>query len=125
MIFAREITDGLTSLVKKIDEATVKNSKARMGSFVVMCRNDPDKKLQSALKDLAKANDLKETPLVIDIPPGPPGYGIAKDAEITVLLYRRKEVVKNFAFRKGEFQAKDIDRILAELPSILEPAKKK
>jgi len=35
MIFAREVSDSLTSLVKKLDEATAKNSKSRMGSFVI------------------------------------------------------------------------------------------
>ena len=32
MIFARDVTGPLTSLVKKIDEATAKNSDANMGS---------------------------------------------------------------------------------------------
>ena len=35
MIFAREVSDSLTSLVKKIDEATGKNKSNKMGSFVV------------------------------------------------------------------------------------------
>jgi hypothetical protein len=40
MIFAREITGPLTSLVKKIDAATGEHSDARMGSFVVFLNDD-------------------------------------------------------------------------------------
>ena len=43
MIFAREVSDPLTSLVKKIDEATAKNSSCRMGSFVVFLSDDVQK----------------------------------------------------------------------------------
>ena len=40
MIFAREVSDNLTSLVKKVDAATAKNSACRMGSFVVFLNDD-------------------------------------------------------------------------------------
>src|SRR5690242_16488378 len=36
MIFARNVSKPLANLVKKIDAETVKNSKAKMGSFVVL-----------------------------------------------------------------------------------------
>ena len=49
MIFAREVSDSLTSLVKKLDAATAKNSDAKMGSFVVFCNDDED--LKDKLKD--------------------------------------------------------------------------
>src|SRR5436190_1890321 len=35
MIFAREVSPGLTKLIKKIDAETAANKKAAMGSFVV------------------------------------------------------------------------------------------
>ena len=35
MVFARDLNGPLTSLVKQIDQATVKNADCRMGSFVV------------------------------------------------------------------------------------------
>ena len=49
MIFAREISGNLTSLVKKIDEATVKNSDCSMGSFVVFLNDEEgfEKKLKA------------------------------------------------------------------------------
>jgi len=84
VVFAREVTDSLTSLVKKIDEATQKNSDARMGSFVVFCSDEEG--LKKKLEDLADKEKLKKTILTIDNPAGPEGYDIAKDADVTVLL---------------------------------------
>ena len=118
MIFAREITGPLTSLVKKIDAATVKNSKARMGSFVVFCNDD--EKLEGKLKELADKEKIKKTVLtIVDRPAGPSGYSLAKDADITVVLYVNKTVKANYAFKKGKLGDKDIDKIVGDLKKIL------
>ena len=118
MIFAREISDGLTSLVKKIDDATAKNSKARMGSFVVVCNDD--EKLEGKLKDLAKKEDLKKCVLtLVDRKAGPGGYTLHPDADVTVVLYNKRKTQAQFAYKKGELKDKDIEEILAALPKIL------
>src|SRR5438876_12362925 len=117
MIFAREISGPLTSLVKKIDAATVKNSPASMGSFVVFLSDDES--LEKTLKDLAKHEQLKETVLSIDNPSGPRGYNLAKDADVTVVLYTNKNVKANYAFRKGELKEADVNTIVADLSKIL------
>jgi len=121
MIFAREVSDPLTSLVKKIDAATAKNSAHKMGSFVVFMSDDEG--LEKKLKDLAETEKLQKTALTIDNPSGPSGYHIAKDADITVVLYRgaySKGAVKaNHAFKKGGMTDKDIDGIVEELAKIL------
>jgi hypothetical protein len=121
VIFAREVTDGLTSLVKKIDEATEKNRDCRMGSFVVFCSDEEG--LKKKLEDLAEKQKLKRTVLTIDNPAGPEGYDIAKDADVTVLLYNRQQVKINHAYKKGELTEREVNRILSELPKIL-PEKK-
>src|SRR4051812_29102155 len=118
MVFAREISDPLTGLVKKLDEATVKNASAQMGSFVVFCTDDEE--LEGKLKELAKKEGLKETVLALDNPAGPKGYNLAKDADVTVVLYVNRNVKANYAFKKGELKPADIDRIIADLPKILE-----
>jgi len=123
MIFAREISDNLTSLVKKIDEATAKNSTNRMGSFVVFLNDEEG--FTKKLKEVAKKEGLKECVLsVVDNKAGPPGYNIAKDADVTVVLYNRRTVQSNHAFRRGELTSQAVDRIVAELPKILPDNKK-
>jgi hypothetical protein len=107
----------LTSLVKKIDAATAKNDTQKMGSFVVFCSDDEG--LEKKLKGLAEKEKLEKVVLTIDNPTGPPKYKIAKDADVTVILYNRGEVKANYAFRKGELKDKDIEKILGDLPKIL------
>jgi hypothetical protein len=121
VIFAREVTDGLTSLVKKIDEATDKNRASRMGSFVVFCNDE--ERLKKKLEELAEKQKLKRIILTIDNPAGPEGYDIAKQADVTVLLYTKHKVKVNHAYKKGELTEREVNRILSELPKIL-PEKK-
>ena len=115
MIFAREINGSLTSLVKKIDEATSKNP---MGSFVVVLTDDQEK-LQSDLKALAKKENITKTVLATDNNAGPGGYKIAKEAEVTIILYVEQKVVVNKAFKKGELKSSDVEQIVKDLGQIL------
>ncbi|MBY0527197.1 MAG: hypothetical protein K2R98_27625 [Gemmataceae bacterium] len=121
MIFAREVSDSLTSLVKKIDEATEKNSGAKMGSFVVFCTDD--EAIEKKAKEMAEKEKLKKCVLSIDNPAGPKGYDVAKEADITVVLYTSRNVKANYAFKKGELKDGDIDKIIADIAKIV-PEKK-
>jgi len=116
MIFAREISAPLTSLVKKLDETTAKNKNVNMGSFVVFCSDEEG--LEMKLKDLAKAQGLKEIVLSIDNPAGPKGYEVAKDADVTVVYYNKRNVKSNFAFKKGELKDADVEKIVADVSKI-------
>ena len=117
MIFAREVSDPLTSLVKQIDKATDANKKAKMGSFVVFCNDDEG--LEGKLKELAKKEKIEHTVLSIDNPAGPQKYKVAKDADVTVVLYNHQKVAANYAFKKGELKDKDIEQIVGDLSKIL------
>jgi hypothetical protein len=117
MIFAREISDPLTSLVKKIDAATAKNSDCRMGSFVVFLTDDEG--LETKLKELAKKEKIDHTVLTIDNPAGPRPYSIAKDADVTVVLYTNRNVKANYAFKKGEMKEADVEKIVGDVSKIL------
>jgi hypothetical protein len=108
-------------LVKKLDKATLANKSARMGSFVIFCTDA--EAMEKKLKALGKKEKLEKVVLAIDNRAGPDGWNIAKDADVTVVLYNKRKVAANFAFKKGELKAKDIDAILAALPKIL-PDKK-
>ena len=118
MIFAREISDNLTSLVKKIDKATAENAKKRMGSFVVFCSNE--EKLEGDLKELGKKEKFSKTILsLVDSKAGPGGYDIPKEADVVVVLYKNRKVQSQFAYKKGEFKEKDVEEIMEALPKIL------
>src|ERR1700688_484690 len=103
MIFAREASDPLTSLVKKIDAATEKNIDKRMGSFIVFLTDEENAK--DKLKGLADKEGIKRTIFAIDNVIGPPNYHIAKEADVTVVFYNKRKVEANYAFKKGELNA--------------------
>src|SRR5215216_5283723 len=119
-VFAREITPGLTSLVKKLEQ-TASDSGKKVGAFVVLMTDDD--KAEAQLKELAEKENLKKVVLLLDNPAGPSDYKIAKEADVTVLLYEKKEVKKNFAFEKGKFTAKDADKVTAAMKELTKSEK--
>lgn len=116
MIFAREVTPELTTLIKKVDGINDKN-KDRMGSFVVFLGEKEG--LEPKLKKLADDSGLKHTVLSIDNPASPEGYKVSKDADVTVVLYVERTVKSNYAFGKGGLNEKAVETIVADLPKIL------
>ncbi len=118
-VLTREITDNLTSLVKKIEKVVADNQKKKMAAFVVHLTDDPDAS-EAALKALAKKHKIKKTPLTnFDGLAGPPVYNIAKDADVTVMMWVGGKVKVNFALKKGELTKKKVDEIVAQTAKIL------
>jgi hypothetical protein len=118
MIFAREISGPLTSLVKKLDEATVKNRDKKLGSFVVFLTEDAAG-TSTKLTDLAEKEKIGQTLLTVGEAAGPDGYEVAAEADVTVVLYVGRVVKANYAFKKGKMTADDVTRIVGDLSKIL------
>jgi hypothetical protein len=116
VVFAREATPEVAKLLKKLDEATVKNGKVSMGSYAVFC-NDKEG-LDKQLEKLASDQKLEKLVLSIDNPAGPKAYAISKDADVTVLLYTNSVVKANHAFRKGALDAAAIEKVVADVSKI-------
>jgi hypothetical protein len=115
-VFARKTSEPLTSLVKQIDKKIDENGK--LCSFVVLI---PQKggNPAAALEKLAKDAGIKHVPLTIgESPNGPPDYEVARDADVTVLMWKQQSVRVNHAF-KGELTDKDIGAIVADIPKVL------
>jgi len=118
-VFAREVTDDLTSLVKQIDEIVGKNEDKKMASFLVVLAEDADA-VAPELEAIADKQKITNTPLTIfDGTAGPPSYKIAKDADVTVLMWKGLDVKVNVALGKGELKADSIKKIVAQTAEIL------
>jgi len=116
-VFARKTSEPLASLVKKIDEKIGENDKLK--AFVVVLTERTDKTTAADLKTLAEEAGIKNVPLTLHQDPvGPPDYEIARDADITVLMWRGIKVKANYAF-KGELTDQDIQAIVADIPKVL------
>jgi hypothetical protein len=107
-VFAREITPGLTSLVKKLEQQQTSGG-SKTKAFVVLLSDDD--KAEGKLKDLAKSEKIENVMLTIDNPTGPPKLKIAKDADVTVVLYVQKKVAKTLAFEKGKLDEKAAEEV--------------
>jgi hypothetical protein len=116
MVFARDVNPTVTKLIKKLDACTAENKASDMGSCVIFCSDA--KGLEKKLQTLVKEEKVKQCILAIDNPAGPEDYNIAKDADVTVLVYKERKVSANFAFKKGEMKDKDIDAVVAEAAKI-------
>ena len=57
--------------------------------------------------------------LTLDNPAGARGYNISKEANLTVVLYNKREVKANHAYKKGEFKAKDVNTIIKDVSKIV------
>ena len=121
MVFAREHSPELLKLIKKIDACTAKNKDKSMGSFVVFLSDKEG--LDKELAQVAEREKIQQTVLAVDNPAGPKAYNVAKDADVTVVLYVDRKVKANHAFKKGELKDADVEKILSEVPMILAETK--
>ena len=115
-VFARKTSEPLASLVKQIDAKIGENP--RLKAFVVLTPGK-DENPADDLKKLATTAGIKHVPLTIgESPDGPPDYEVARDADVTVLMWSRSEVKANRAF-KGELTEENIRAIMADVPKVL------
>ena len=115
-VFARKTTEPLASLVKQIDEKIGANGKLK--GFVVILPGKGDKPA-GGLTQLATQAGIKHVPLTIgEGPDGPPDYEIAKDADVTVLMWNGHKVKATRAF-KGELTDEDVRTVMGDIPKVL------
>ena len=118
-IFAREVNDELAKLVSEVDTLVEKNKDKKMAAFVVVLAEDAEA-MAPKLEAMAKKNGVKNVPLTIfDGTSGPGEYNIAKDADVSVMMWNKSEVKANASFAKGKLNAAGIKQIVADTTKIL------
>ncbi len=123
LVFARGMNSHTGPLVRALPDAVRDREKERLFAWIVFLGEkgtDQETALEAAALEFARENQA--TGLAVSAlgdPQGPPGYRIAADAEVTVLLYRDQKVVTNLAFRRGEWNGRAVDAILKAMPGLL------
>jgi hypothetical protein len=122
LVFARQMSEPLTSLVKRIDEAVSAAGKQPrpLGAFAILL--DKADGLDAQLRATAESQGLKHVFLGIGVPPK--DYEVSSDADVTVVVYsverrRQQKVTANFAFRKGELDAAKIAAIEQAVTAVM------
>jgi hypothetical protein len=125
LIFAREVSDPLIGLVKAIDRQLEESSSRRkgqdrLGVFVIFCSDDPG--LPQRLQDVIAREGVKHVVFSVskNKAQGPPRYRVAREAEMTVVIYSEQErVVANYALAGVDLTADREKDILASLKKVL------
>jgi len=111
----------LAGLVNKLDAEVAKAGKGKLCAAVVFLSDDDD--MKDKVAKFKEANQLKHVSLAIDGSKGPEAYNIAKEADVTALLYNKRKVLKNHAFAK--FATTDVDAIIKDVGELIKPAEQK
>lgn len=118
-IFAREMTPEVVDLIAQIDKKVGANQSQKMSAFVVHLTDDVDSSA-ATLKRVAKAKHLKNTPLTnYEGTAGPASYKIAKNADVTVMMWVRGVVKVNHSFSNGKLSKESIQQIVSDTSKIL------
>jgi hypothetical protein len=148
MVFAREQPEGknagLDDLLQKLEEAVERHKEAYLHAFVVFLSpdartsvTDPSTDDPAKLVDEAaawesllgrmrpRAEKLKNVVLAVYPAEGPPGYKLAKEADVTVVLYRKHRVVAGFAFAKGKLDEEGVGQVMKKVHTMAAEMKKK
>ena len=117
-VFTRTTDDKeFVELVKQLDAKVGKDKK--MKAFVTVLTNDQEG-AKKALKELAKKENIKNVPLTVyETPAGPDSYKIAKDAEITVLMWNNSTVKVNKSFGKDEMCEMCVKDVVASTDKLM------
>jgi hypothetical protein len=116
VVFARSLSDPLGKLLARLDAAGA--GKQATGYKVWMTQLAPTADLD-ALAGWAQKQGLKGVPVgAFEGADGPPAYRLSPDADVTVLLFAKTQVVANFAFRRGELTDQGIEDVVKATPKL-------
>jgi hypothetical protein len=120
-VFVRSLRKPVQQLITKLEARALQSKVFVSGVFL-----RTDRAFPAHLKAWAKKEKISAALLTVVDRPGAarpggitPEWMIAEKAEITVVLYdRQRRRVANFAFRAGEMQEKDVERIVTAFSKI-------
>jgi hypothetical protein len=119
VVFARRLSDPLGKLVKGLDKALSDHKNADLRGWVTFLAEDPAG-FDAPVVKWGKKHAISTVPLaVFSDAVGPPSYRLARDADVTVLLFVKQKVVANFAFRADELTDARAAEVLRSVPRIV------
>jgi len=120
IVFARNASDGLGKLAGKLDRALADHKAAELRSWITFIGKDYET-FDRQLLDWSKQHGLKSLPIgTFKENDGPPTYQVAREADVTVVLFVKKKVQATFGFRKDELTDEAVRRVLDAIPRLVE-----
>lgn len=111
VVFARSLSEPLGKLLAGLDAEMASRKDFKAWMTLLTTKADLDE-----LADWAKKHGLKQLPVgAFEDADGPPAYTLHADADITLMLFEKKKVLENKAFRKGELTPRDAETLVRDL----------
>jgi hypothetical protein len=124
LVFARHPDDATARLLRELRDAVRTHEKTKLFGWLVFLsgsdtRSEHDFERQAY--DFARKNGATTLPVsVLGDPVGPPGYLIAPEAEVTVIVFRKGKVLYNRSYTAREWGPRAAGSALRELPKLIE-----
>ncbi len=106
------------ALVHGLDQAVADHKAADLRAWVTFLGDDQPA-LDPEVVRWGQKHAVRNLSLgVFEDAGGPPSYRLARDADVTVLLFVKQKVTANFAFRAGELTEDKVAEVLKALPQL-------
>lgn len=122
LVFARATDEPTARLMRGLRDAVRKHEKLKLFGWMVFLAADPSSEsaVERQAYEFARANGATNLPVsVLGDPQGPPGYLIAPEAHVTVIVFQGGKVLHNRAYSKKEWSNRSAGTALNELPKLL------
>lgn len=120
ILFARTPSDALGKLAAGLDKAVADHKAAELRAWVTFL-SEESKEMEDKIVKWGRTHGLHGVDLgIFEDADGPPNYKLARDADVTVVLYVKRKVVADFAFRSGELTDVRIAEVLKAVPGLIE-----
>jgi hypothetical protein len=124
LVFARHPDDATARLLRDLREAVRVHEKSKLFGWMVFLSGSETQAqhdFERQAYEFAKKNGVSTLPVsVLGDPAGPPGYLIAPEAEVTVIVFRKGKVLYNRAYSAKEWGNRSAGAALKELPKLIE-----
>jgi hypothetical protein len=118
VVFARTLSEPLGKLLAKFEVESAARKESGFKAWMTLLTPTAD---LEALAKWSQKNALKNVPVgAFEDPDGPPAYTLAKEADVTVLLFVKQRVVANFALASGDLTDAKIDEITKALAPLFD-----
>jgi hypothetical protein len=119
VVFARQTSDALGKLAQGIDKALTDYKSADLRAWITFLSDDQPG-TDPKVVHWSQKQGIRQVPLgIFEDAAGPPSYRLSRDADVTVVLFVKQQVVSNFAFRAGELTDEHIAEVLKAVPAIV------
>lgn len=121
VVFARSLSDPLGRLAAKLDQAAADGAVPDLRTWLTLLTAGPQPDAEDRLTAWGRKHAVRQMPLgVFEDEVGPPAYRLSKQAEVTVVLFVKRQTAATFAFRAGELNDSRIEEVVKSLGRLKE-----